>query len=102
MDDPRAKMEGNNLLNLGAPHLDWSKTPGRRPGFWLSAASVVLAVLLPFPAAIAAGLGLSFAMQAFQVIPAGARGRGLVITSLALASATILVVVARTIAAILF
>ncbi|MBC7442804.1 MAG: hypothetical protein H7311_09840 [Ramlibacter sp.] len=101
MEDPRAKMEGNNLVNLGAPHLDWSKTPGRRPGFWLSAASLVLAVLLPFPAAIAAALGLSFSMQAFQVIPAGARGRRLVITSLALAGAAILVVVARMIASVL-
>lgn len=95
MDDPRANMEGNNLLNLGAPNLDWSKTPGRMPGFWVSVVSVVLAVLLPFAGLFAALIGLSFSLRAFGVVPAGAKGRGLVLVSLALSGVAILAVVVR-------
>ena len=95
MTDPRANMEGNNLLNLGAPHLDWSKTPGRVTGFWVSVVSVILAVLLPFPALFAALIGLSLSLRAYGVIPAGARGRGLVLTSLALSGAAVLAVIVR-------
>ena len=95
MTDPRANMEGNNLLNLGAPHLDGSKTPGRVPGFWVAVVSVVLAVLLPFPALFVALIGLSLSLRAFSVIPAGARGRGLVLASLALSGVAILAVVVR-------
>lgn len=95
MDDPRANMKGNNLFNLGAPRLDWSKTPGRVPGFWVSLVSVILAVLLPFPALFAALIGLSLSLRAFSVIPAGARGRGLVFASLALSGVAILAVVVR-------
>ena len=95
MDDPRANMKGNNLLNLGAPRLDWSKTPGRVPGFWVAVVSVILAVLLPFPALFAALIGLSLSLRAFSVIPVGARGRGLVLVSLALSGIAILAVVVR-------
>ncbi|TFC91166.1 MULTISPECIES: hypothetical protein [Cryobacterium] len=95
MTDPRANMEGNNLLKLGAPKLDWSKTPGRVTGFWVSVVSVILAALLPFPALFAALIGLSLSLRAYGVIPAGARGRGLVLASLVLSGAAVLAVAMR-------
>jgi len=97
VNDPRANMDDNNLLNLGAPRADWTKAPGRIPGFWLSVAAVVLAILFPFPALIVAALGLAFASQAYRVVPAGARGRGLVLASLLLAGLAVALVLLRSI-----
>lgn len=91
--DPRSKMDGNGLLGMGAPVSDWTKAPGRVLGFWITLAGVILAVLWPFPALIVAAVGLMFTLQAYRVIPAGVRGRGLVIAALALAAAALAVVV---------
>jgi len=95
VDDPRANMDGNGLLGLGAPRTDWSKTPGRVPGFWLSIAGAVLAVPLPAVGFILAVIGVMFSGKAFGVIPAGARGRGLNLTAIAVAVAAILVSLIR-------
>jgi len=100
VNDPRANMDGNNLLNLGAPRADWTKAPGRLPGFWLSSAGFVLAIVFPLPSLIVAALGLAYASQAFRVIPAGARGRGLVLVSLTLAGLAVAIVLLRTIASV--
>jgi len=97
MNDPRANMDGNNLLGLGAPRPDWSKTPGRVPGFWLALAGFVLAIVFPLPSLIVAVIGLAFATQAFRVIPVKARGRGLVIVSLVLVAVTVALALLRTI-----
>jgi hypothetical protein len=95
VEDPRANMEGNGLLGLGAPRTDWSKTPGRVPGFWLSVIGAVLAVPLPAVGFTLAVIGVMFSGKALGVIPAGARGRGLNLTAMALAVAAILVSLAR-------
>jgi len=95
MDDPRANMEGNGLLGLGAPCVDWAKTPGRVPGFWLSVAGVILALPVPPAGFILAVISLIFSGKAFGVIPGGARGRGLNLTAIALAVAAILVSLVR-------
>ncbi len=95
MDDPRANMEGNGLLGLGAPRVDWSKTPGRIPGFWLSAAGILLAVPVPSIGFILAVIGLMFSGKAFGVIPAAARGRRLNLAAIGLAGAAILIALVR-------
>jgi hypothetical protein len=92
VNDPRANMDGNGLLGLGAPRSDWTKAPGRRPGFWLSLAGLLVAVLFPFPSVIVAAVGLVFTLQARRVIPAGAVGGGLTVVALALSAGTLLVV----------
>ncbi|MFO7689673.1 MAG: hypothetical protein R6W83_03830 [Cryobacterium sp.] len=97
MTDPRANMNGNNLLNMGAPTSDWSKTPGRVPGFWLSLAGFVLAIVFPLPSLIIAVIGLAYTMKAYRVIPAGARGRGLTVAAVVLASLAVAIVLLRTI-----
>ncbi|MFC5930507.1 hypothetical protein D6T64_19060 [Cryobacterium melibiosiphilum] len=97
MNDPRANMDGNNLFNLGKPRADYTRTPGRAPGFWLSAAGFVLAVVFPFPAIIVAVIGLTFTMQAYRVIPVRARGRGLVLAALGLSIGAIALVLLRSI-----
>ncbi|TFD89457.1 hypothetical protein E3T61_11130 [Cryobacterium lactosi] len=101
MNDPRAKMDGNRLLSLGAPQSDWTKTPGRLPGFWVAALGLIVAVVYPVPALIVGAVGLMFTLQAYRVIPAGARGRGLVVAALALAGATAGVVVLQFVLALL-
>lgn len=95
MHDSRANMEGNRLLDLGAPRVDWTRTPGRTPGFWLAVVAVILAVAFPFAALVVAVIGFSFARKAYRVIPAGARGRGLVMAAIALAGVAMLLVVIR-------
>ncbi|MDH6236807.1 hypothetical protein [Cryobacterium sp. CG_9.6] len=97
MNDPRANMDGNNLFNMGSPRADWSKTPGRLPGFWLSLAGFVLAVVFPLPSLIVAVIGLAYSTQALRAIPARARGRGLVLASIALVAVSIALVLGRTI-----
>jgi hypothetical protein len=92
VNDPRAKMEGNRLLGLGAPQLDWTKAPGRVPGFWVALLGLVIAIVFPVPALLVGGVGLAFTLQARRVIPAGAVGSGLTVAALALAGATLLVV----------
>lgn len=101
MNDPRAKMDGNRLLSLGAPQADWTKTPGRLPGFWVAALGLIVAVVYPVPALIVGAVGLLFTLQAYRVIPAGERGRGLVVAALALAGATAAVVVLQFVLALL-
>jgi hypothetical protein len=93
VNDPRAKMDGNGLLGLGAPRSDWTKAPGRRPGFWVSLVGLLVAVLFPLPSLIVAAVGLVFTLQARRVIPAGAVGGGLTVIALALSAVTLLVVV---------
>jgi len=93
VNDPRANMEGNNLLGMGAPIADWTKAPGRVLGFWVALAGLILAVFFPLPSMLVASVGLFCTMQAFRVIPAGARGRGLTIAALVIAAATIAVIV---------
>lgn len=88
-------MAGNRLLSLGAPQADWTKAPGRVPGFWVSLLALVVAVVFPFPGLILAGVGLTFTLQARRVIPAGAVGGGLCLAALVLAGATLAVVVLR-------
>jgi hypothetical protein len=95
VNDPRAKMEGNALLAMGAPKADWTKAPGRVPGFWVALLGLLVAVVFPVPALVVAAIGLLFTLQARRVIPAGAAGSGLTRVSLALAAATLAVVVAR-------
>jgi len=95
VDDPRANMQDNRLVALGAPHADWTKTPGRTLGFWLTLAGFALAIVLPFWGVIAALVGLAFSMRAIRVIPAGVHGRGLVLAALGIAAATLLLSVAR-------
>ncbi|MBX0300168.1 hypothetical protein K2F54_09290 [Cryobacterium sp. 1639] len=95
MDDPRAKMAGNRLLSLGAPQADWTKAPGRVPGFWISLLGLMLAVLFPVPALVVAAVGLMFTLQARRVIPAGAVGSGLCLAALVLSGVTLAVVVLR-------
>ena len=93
MTDPRAKMEGNGLLAMGAPQPDWTKAPGRAPGFWVALLGLVIAVVLPVPALLVGAVGLAFTLQARRVIPAGAAGSGLTLAALALTAATLAVVV---------
>lgn len=93
MNDPRAKMDGNHLLSLGAPRADWTKTPGRVPGFWVALLGLVIAFVFPIPALIVGAIGLLFTLQAYRVIPAGATGRRLVLAALAVSGATVAVVV---------
>lgn len=95
MDDPRAKMEGNGLLAMGAPQSDWTKTPGRVPGFWVALLGLVSAVVFPVPALLVGAVGLAFTLQARRVIPAGVVGSGLTFAALALTGATLAVVVLR-------
>jgi hypothetical protein len=95
VNDPRAKMEGNGLLALGAPKADWTKAPGRVPGFWLALLGLFVAVGLPLPALVIGAAGLAFTLQARRVIPAGATGSRLTLVALVLAGATLAVVVAR-------
>ncbi len=97
MNDPRANMNGNNLINMAAPQSDWSKTPGRVPGFWLCLAGFVLAIVFPLPSLIIAVIGLAYTMKAYRVIPAGARGRGLTVVAVVLASLAVAIVLLRTI-----
>ncbi|WEO78489.1 hypothetical protein BJQ94_05485 [Cryobacterium sp. SO2] len=92
MNDPRAKMDGNHLLSLGAPQADWTKAPGRVPGFWVALLGLVVAVVYPIPALVVGAVGLIFTLQAYRVIPAGATGRRLVIAALILAAATVTLV----------
>ncbi|MEC5185205.1 hypothetical protein RCH12_002681 [Cryobacterium sp. MP_3.1] len=101
MNDPRAKMDGNRLLAMGAPRADWTKAPGRVPGFWAALLGLVVAVVYPIPAFVIGAVGLYFTMQAYRVIPAGARGRGLTVAALALAGATLVVVALRIVLALL-
>ena len=95
MDDPRANMEGNGLLGLGAPRVDWSKTPGRVPGFWLSLSGIILAVPVPSAGLILATIAVMLSGKAFGVIPAGARGRRLTLAAIILALIAILVALVR-------
>jgi len=95
VNDPRAKMDGNRLLSLGAPQADWTKAPGRVPGFWVALLGLIVAVVFPVPALLVGAVGLFFTLQAYRVIPAGARGRGLTIAALALAGATLALVAAQ-------
>ena len=95
MDDPRANMQDNRLVALGAPHTDWTKTPGRTLGFWITVAGFALALVLPFWGVIAVLIGLAYSMRALRVMPAGVHGRGLVLSALGLAAVTVLLVAAR-------
>ena len=102
MNDPRAKMDGNRLLSLGAPQADWTKAPGRVPGFWVALLGLVVAVVFPVPALLVGAVGLFFTLQAYRVIPAGARGRGLTIAALALAGATLALVAVQIVLSLVF
>jgi ABC-type sugar transport system permease subunit len=93
VNDPRAKMEGNRLLALGAPQADWTKAPGRVPGFWVALLGLVVALVFPVPALLVAAVGLAFTLQARRVIPAGAKGSGLTRVALGLTAATVALVV---------
>jgi len=93
VNDPRAKMEGNRLLALGAPQADWTKAPGRAPGFWVALLGLVVAFVFPVPALLVAVIGAAFTLQARRVIPAGARGSGLTLAALVLVGVTLVVVV---------
>ena len=95
VNDPRAKMEGNGLLALGAPKSDWTKAPGRVLGFWVALLGLVTAVVFPLPGLVVGAVGLGFTLQARRVIPAGAVGSGLTLVALGLAGATLAVVVLR-------
>ncbi|TFC11511.1 hypothetical protein [Cryobacterium sp. MDB2-33-2] len=95
MDDPRANMQDNRLIALGAPRADWTKTPGRSLGFWITLAGFVLALVLPFWGVIAVLVGLAYSMRALRVMPAGVHGRDLVLIALGVAAVTVVVVVAR-------
>jgi hypothetical protein len=95
VNDPRAKMEGNGLLAMGAPKADWTKAPGRVLGFWVALFGLLVAVVFPFPALVVGAVGLGFTLQARRVIPAGATGSRLTLVALALAGATLAVVVGR-------
>lgn len=95
MDDPRANMQDNQLLALGAPHTDWSKTPGRALGFWITLSGFLLALVLPFWGVIVGLIGVAYSVRALRVMPAGVHGRGLMLIALGLAAATVLIVVAR-------
>ena len=88
-------MEGNGLLALGAPKSDWTKAPGRVPGFWVALLGLLAAVVFPFPGLVIGAIGLAFTLQARRVIPAGAAGSGLTLAALGLAGATLAVVVLR-------
>lgn len=68
MNDPRANIEGNGLLALGAPRADSSRTPGRFPGFWLSVAGIVLALPVPSAGFIRATIGVMFSGTAFGAV----------------------------------
>ncbi|WP_162942612.1 hypothetical protein [Cryobacterium soli] len=102
MTDPRAKMEGNRLLALGAPQADWTKAPGRVPGFWVALLGLVVSLVFPLPALLVGAVGLLFSLQAYRVIPAGARGRRLTLAALALAGATLVVVVLQIVLSLIF
>jgi hypothetical protein len=93
VNDPRANMDGNGLLGLGAPRSDWTKAPGRLPGFWVALLGLITSVLFPVPALVVGAIGLAFTLQARRVIPAGAVGGGLTVVALALSSVTLAVVV---------
>jgi len=95
VEDPRANMEGNGLLGLGAPRADWSRTPGRVPGIWLCVAGIVLAVPVPAAGLVLALVAVMLSVKALGVIPAGARGRRLTLAAVALAIAAILVSLVR-------
>jgi len=95
VDDPRANMQDNRLVALGAPHADWTKTPGRTLGFWITLAGFALAFVLPSWGVIAILIGLAFSIRALKVMPAGVHGRGLVLIALGLAAVTVLLVTAR-------
>lgn len=99
MNDPRAKMEGNRLLALGAPQADWTRTPGRIPGFWLALLGLIVVFVYPIPALVVGGVGLAFTLQAYRVIPAGVVGRRLTLVALALAGATLAVLLLQLILA---
>jgi hypothetical protein len=101
VNDPRAKMEGNRLLALGAPQADWTKAPGRVPGFWVTLLALIVAVVYPVPALVVGAVGLMFSLQAYRVIPAGATGRGLTLAALALAGATAALVALQLVLALL-
>jgi hypothetical protein len=93
VNDPRANMDGNGLLGLGAPRSDWTRAPGRVPGFWVALLGLVISVIFPVPALAVGAVGLAFTLQARRVIPAGAVGAGLTLVALALSGATLAVVV---------
>ncbi|TFB97510.1 hypothetical protein E3O42_16375 [Cryobacterium adonitolivorans] len=101
MNDPRAKMDDNRLVAMGAPQADWTKAPGRVPGFWVALLALVGAVVYPVPALVVGAIGLFYTLQAHKVIPAGARGRGLTVAALVLAGATLALVVLQFVLALL-
>ena len=100
MNDPRAMMEGNRLLSLGAAQADWTKAPGRVPGFWVALLGLIVAVVYPIPALVVGAVGLMFTLQAYRVIPTGARGRGLTLAALTLAGATLVLVILQIVLAL--
>jgi hypothetical protein len=95
VDDPRANMQDNRLIALGAPRADWTKTPGRSLGFWMTLAGFFLALVVPFWGVIAVFVGFAYSLRAVRVMPAGVHGRGLVLCALGVAAVTVVVVVAR-------
>ena len=95
MNDPQANMADNGLLALGAPQADWTKAPGRVPGFWLALLGLILAVVLPVFALLVGAAGLAFTVQARRVIPSGARGSRLTLAAVALSGATLAVVLVQ-------
>ncbi|WP_146215759.1 hypothetical protein [Cryobacterium arcticum] len=101
MNDPRAKMEGNRLLALGAPQADWTKAPGRVVGFWLTLLGVVVVVIFPLPGLVVGAVGFAFTLQARRVIPAGATGSGLTLVSLVLTGATAVLIAVQVVLALL-
>lgn len=93
-------MDGNHLLSLGAPRADWTKTPGRVPGFWVALLGLVIAVVFPIPGLLVGAVGFLFTLQAYRAIPAGATGRRLVLAALAIGAATVAVVLLQTVLAV--
>jgi len=63
---------------------------------------LVVAVVFPVPALLVGAVGLFFTLQAYRVIPAGARGRGLTIAALALAGATLALVAVQIVLSLVF
>jgi hypothetical protein len=84
-------------LSLGRrlPLGDWTNTPGRKSGFWITLASILFAVVFPFAAFIATVVGLGLSVRAYRLIPVGALGRGLTVATIVLAIATIIAVAMR-------
>jgi hypothetical protein len=95
LNDAHFNADENELRGLRRPPGDWTNTPGRKSGFWLTLASILFAVVFPFAAFIATVAGLGLSVRAYRLIPVGAPGRGLTVATIVLAIATMIAVAMR-------